>query len=100
MGKIVFLLKSTVYIFPNLWYNFVILFFFKCVLQTYPAEKNSIRNRVALLITNIKFTDERYNRNGAEKDEENMETLLTALGYEVVKHTNLTGKVLSFKKIL
>ncbi|XP_031152457.2 caspase-1-A-like [Sander lucioperca] len=62
--------------------------------KTYPAEKNSIRNRVALLITNIKFTDERYNRNGAEKDEENMETLLTALGYEVVKHTNLTGKAI------
>lgn len=51
-------------------------------------------NRVALLITNIKFTNEKLNRNGAEKDEENMEKLLKSLGYEVVKHTNLTGKVL------
>ncbi|KAF1394112.1 hypothetical protein PFLUV_G00023120 [Perca fluviatilis] len=25
--------------------------------KTYPADKNSIRNRVALLITNIKFTE-------------------------------------------
>ncbi|XP_056297035.1 caspase a-like isoform X2 [Pseudoliparis swirei] len=58
----------------------------------YPAAKNSMSNRVALLITNIKFTDEKFNRNGAEKDEENTEKLLTALGYEVVKHTNLTGK--------
>lgn len=48
---------------------------------------------MALLITNIKFTDEKLNRNGAEKDEENTEKLLRALGYEVVKHTNLTGKV-------
>ncbi|XP_054452409.1 caspase a-like [Anoplopoma fimbria] len=60
----------------------------------YPAPKKSISNRVALLITNIKFTDEQFNRNGAEKDEENMEELLTALGYEVVKHTNLTGKAI------
>ncbi|TNN29870.1 Caspase-1 [Liparis tanakae] len=58
----------------------------------YPAAKNSMRNRVALLITNIKFTDEKFNRNGAEKDEENTKELLTAMGYEVVKHTNLTGK--------
>jgi len=57
-------------------------------------------NRVALLITNIKFTDEKFNRNGAEKDEENTEKLLTALGYEVVKHTNLTGKVPSQKGTL
>lgn len=59
--------------------------------------KKSIGNRVALLITNIKFTNEKFNRRGAEKDEENMEKLLTVLGYEVVKHTNLTGKVL-YKK--
>lgn len=61
-----------------------------------------MRNRVALLITNIEFTNEQFNRNGAEKDEENMVKLLTSLSYEVVKHTNLTGKVLSeegkFKK--
>lgn len=52
---------------------------------------------MALLITNIKFTNERMNRYGADKDEENMEKLLTGLGYEVLKHTNLTGKVLCKK---
>ncbi|XP_045929205.1 caspase a-like isoform X2 [Micropterus dolomieu] len=61
----------------------------------YPAAKSSIRNRVALLITNIKFTNEKFNRRGAEKDEANMEKLLTSLGYEVVKHTNLTGKAIN-----
>ncbi|XP_074498304.1 caspase a-like isoform X5 [Sebastes fasciatus] len=60
--------------------------------EVYPAAEKSIRNRVALLITNITFTDKRSNRNGAEKDEEDMEKLLTGLGYEVVKYTNLTGK--------
>ncbi|KAM7413026.1 hypothetical protein PAMA_020418 [Pampus argenteus] len=58
----------------------------------YPVTESSMRSRVALLITNIKFTNEKLNRNGAEKDEQNMEKLLTVLGYEVVKHTNLTGK--------
>lgn len=37
------------------------------------------------------------NRYGADKDEESMEKLLTGLGYEVLKHTNLTGKVLCKK---
>ncbi|XP_034556905.1 caspase-1-like isoform X3 [Notolabrus celidotus] len=60
----------------------------------YPVTKDAIRSRVALLITNIKFTNSRYNRKGAEKDEENMEKLLKSLGYEVVKHTNLTGKAI------
>ncbi|KAJ4927777.1 hypothetical protein JOQ06_015579 [Pogonophryne albipinna] len=60
--------------------------------DTYPAAKGSMRHRVALLITNIKFTDMRLDRAGADKDEENMLKLLVALGYEVVKHTNLTGK--------
>ncbi|XP_053170229.1 caspase a-like, partial [Scomber japonicus] len=60
--------------------------------RVYTVTKNSIRHRVALLITNIEFTDEVMNRRGAEKDEDNMEKLLTALGYEVVKYTNLTGK--------
>uniref|UniRef100_A0A8C6WWG4 Caspase-1 n=1 Tax=Neogobius melanostomus TaxID=47308 RepID=A0A8C6WWG4_9GOBI len=58
----------------------------------YPVTSKSIKNRVALLITNITFADEKYNRRGAEKDEENMEELLSTLGYEVVKHTNLTAK--------
>lgn len=50
-------------------------------------------NRVALLITNIEFHDKRYSRQGAEKDEENMEILLTSLGFEVVRHRNCTGEV-------
>ncbi|KAI9538712.1 hypothetical protein NQZ68_012365 [Dissostichus eleginoides] len=60
--------------------------------DTYPAAENSIRHRLALLITNITFTDTSFNRKGADRDEENMDTLLVALGYEVVKHINLTGK--------
>uniref|UniRef100_A0A3Q3X3Z5 Uncharacterized protein n=1 Tax=Mola mola TaxID=94237 RepID=A0A3Q3X3Z5_MOLML len=62
--------------------------------MVYCGTKESIANRVALLITNIKFTNEKKNRYGAEKDEENMKSLLTNLGYEVVKHTNLTGKAI------
>nr|WJN24709.1 caspase 1 [Lateolabrax maculatus] len=58
----------------------------------YPVTKESIGNRVALLITNITFTNERFNRNGAKKDEDNMDELLKGLGYEVVKYSNLTGK--------
>uniref|UniRef100_A0A8C6SQV7 Caspase 1 n=1 Tax=Neogobius melanostomus TaxID=47308 RepID=A0A8C6SQV7_9GOBI len=57
----------------------------------YPVTLKSIKNRVALLITNITFA-ELKNRPGAEKDEENMEKLLSTLGYEVVKHTNLTAE--------
>lgn len=48
---------------------------------------------MALLITNRNFVNEKLNRYGAEKDEENMEKLLTSLHYEVVKHRDLTGKV-------
>ncbi|XP_068172833.1 caspase a-like isoform X2 [Antennarius striatus] len=58
----------------------------------YPGTKESIGNRVALLITNIKFANKKGNRNGAEKDEQNMKNLLTGLGYEVVNHTDLTGE--------
>ncbi|XP_053176711.1 caspase a-like [Scomber japonicus] len=60
--------------------------------STYTVTKETIRSRVALLITNIEFTDKEKIRKGADKDEENMEKLLKALGYEVVKRTNLTGK--------
>uniref|UniRef100_A0A8C6SR60 Uncharacterized protein n=1 Tax=Neogobius melanostomus TaxID=47308 RepID=A0A8C6SR60_9GOBI len=59
--------------------------------KIYPVTLKSIKNRVALLITNITFA-ELKNRPGAEKDEENMEKLLSTLGYEVVKHTNLTAE--------
>lgn len=55
--------------------------------------RDTLKNRVALLITNITFVDERRSRHGAEKDEENMDTLLSSLGYEVVRYTNLTSKV-------
>lgn len=48
---------------------------------------------MALVITNITFKNQASNRRGAEKDEENMEMLLKGLGYEVVKHRDLTGKV-------
>ncbi|XP_076590404.1 caspase a-like isoform X2 [Chaetodon auriga] len=60
----------------------------------YPASKHSIKNRVALLITNITFANEKLNRIGAEEDQKNMEKLLTSLGYEVVKHLDLTGKAI------
>lgn len=60
--------------------------------HVYPVSKESIRNRVALLITNIEFTVPTLNREGAAKDEENMEKLLTSLEYEVVKYRNLTAK--------
>uniref|UniRef100_A0A3B5MA40 Caspase a n=1 Tax=Xiphophorus couchianus TaxID=32473 RepID=A0A3B5MA40_9TELE len=52
----------------------------------------SLRSRVALLITNRNFANERLTRKGAEKDEENMEKLLRSLGYEVVKHNDLTAQ--------
>ncbi|XP_016518359.1 caspase a isoform X1 [Poecilia formosa] len=60
--------------------------------EVYCVTEDNYRNRVALLITNIKFSDEKLDRHGAEKDEENMEKLLQSLGYEVVKWQNLTGK--------
>ncbi|KAG8001967.1 Caspase-1 [Nibea albiflora] len=62
--------------------------------DNYPVTGYSFSNRVALLITNIEFTNTQFNRNGAEKDEENMEKLLRGLGYEVVKHKNLTAKAI------
>ncbi|XP_060928948.1 caspase a-like [Limanda limanda] len=60
----------------------------------YPVTKDNFRNRVALLITNIKFKLKTLDRHGAEKDEENAEKLLTGLGYKVVKYTNLTAKAI------
>ncbi|XP_056905593.1 caspase a-like [Takifugu flavidus] len=60
----------------------------------YPGTREAINNRVALVITNITFMNQCLNRKGAEKDEENMETLLKGLGYEVVKYRNLTGRAI------
>ncbi|XP_016374880.1 caspase-1-A-like [Sinocyclocheilus rhinocerous] len=57
----------------------------------YLPTSRSRRKGSALLITNIEFDNPEYNRRGADKDEENMEWLLTALGYSVEKHRNLSG---------
>jgi caspase 1 len=51
------------------------------------------RKRLALLINNVEFDDKNMLRRGAEKDEENVERLLRDLGYDVVKHRNLSGQV-------
>ncbi|XP_048051507.1 caspase b-like [Megalobrama amblycephala] len=61
--------------------------------ESYIPKDKSQRKRLALLITNIKFSVKEYNRDGAERDEENMKWLLEALGYRVEKYTNLTGQV-------
>jgi len=61
--------------------------------QVYIPKDKSQRRRLALLITNIHFKDSSYDRDGAERDHENMEWLLTALGYRVEKYTDLTGEV-------
>ncbi|XP_061575445.1 caspase a-like [Cololabis saira] len=60
--------------------------------DVYKVTKTSYRNRVALLITNITFSNASWNRNGAEVDHKNMERQLSSLGYEVVTYTNLTGE--------
>ncbi|KAM9359482.1 caspase-1-A-like [Symphorus nematophorus] len=59
-------------------------------IDIYPVTKKSFGSRVALLITNLRFNYYLPTRHGAEVDEENMDKLLRALGYEVVKYTNLT----------
>ncbi|KAM4742069.1 caspase a-like [Anableps anableps] len=58
----------------------------------YTVSYESLRSRVALLITNRNFANTRLTRKGAEKDEENMEKLLKSLGYELVKYNDLTAK--------
>ncbi|CAB1347811.1 unnamed protein product, partial [Coregonus sp. 'balchen'] len=42
----------------------------------------------------VEFDDKTLLREGAEKDEENIERLLRDLGYDVVKHENLSGQEL------
>ncbi|ROL51989.1 Caspase-1-B [Anabarilius grahami] len=59
--------------------------------EIYVPKDKSQRKRLALLITNIQFKHISC-RPGAERDEENMEWLLTALGYRVEKYTNLSGE--------
>lgn len=63
--------------------------------EVYIPTSRSQRKGLALLITNIKFDNKDGNRDGAEKDEENMEWLLRALGYSVEKHTNLSGDAIN-----
>uniref|UniRef100_A0A3B3VE98 Caspase-1-like n=1 Tax=Poecilia latipinna TaxID=48699 RepID=A0A3B3VE98_9TELE len=60
--------------------------------DVYAVSDVSLRSRVALLITNRNFANPSLTRKGAEKDEENMEKLLRSLGYEVVKHNDLTAQ--------
>ncbi|XP_066535011.1 caspase a-like [Hoplias malabaricus] len=60
--------------------------------NVYPVLDKSKRKRLALLINNVEFHSADMKRNGALRDEENMEKLLRALGYHVVKHSNLSGK--------
>ncbi|CAM4453343.1 unnamed protein product [Leuciscus chuanchicus] len=64
-------------------------------ITVYIPKDKSQRKRSALLITNIRFKHSEYNRAGAERDEENMEWLLTALGYRVEKYRDLTGQEIS-----
>ncbi|XP_041733782.2 caspase a [Coregonus clupeaformis] len=60
--------------------------------EVYVPMDKSGRKRLALLINNVEFDDENMLRRGAVKDEENMERLLSDLGYDVVKHRNLSGQ--------
>ncbi|XP_059407695.1 caspase b-like [Carassius carassius] len=61
--------------------------------DVYMPTSRSQRKGSALLITNIKF-DYIRDRKGAEIDEANMDWLLTALGYTVEKHRNLSGNAI------
>ncbi|KAL2081133.1 hypothetical protein ACEWY4_022986 [Coilia grayii] len=56
-----------------------------------PLDKSG-RKRLALLINNVKFDNGAMLRRGAEKDEERMESLLKGMGYDVIKHRDLSGK--------
>ncbi|KAM6933278.1 caspase a-like [Xenentodon cancila] len=63
--------------------------------EVYSVTKDSYKNRIALLITNMTFSNKRMNREGAEVDHGNMKKMLTNLGYEVVTYTNLTGQAIN-----
>ncbi|XP_045075859.1 caspase a-like isoform X2 [Coregonus clupeaformis] len=60
--------------------------------EVYVPMDKSGRKRLALLINNVEFDVKNMLRLGAVKDEENMERLLSDLGYDVVKHRNLSGQ--------
>uniref|UniRef100_A0A3B4EY08 Caspase family p20 domain-containing protein n=1 Tax=Pundamilia nyererei TaxID=303518 RepID=A0A3B4EY08_9CICH len=61
--------------------------------QVYPVTKDSMSNRIALLINNIDFNGKMSKRNGAEQDQQAMLKLLGHLQYEVVLHQDLTAEV-------
>ncbi|XP_028821762.1 caspase-1-like [Denticeps clupeoides] len=60
--------------------------------DVYPPLDKLVRTRLALLINNVEFNRADLLRKGAEKDEEKMEALLKALGYEVLKYRNCSGQ--------
>uniref|UniRef100_A0A667Y569 Caspase a n=1 Tax=Myripristis murdjan TaxID=586833 RepID=A0A667Y569_9TELE len=53
--------------------------------EAYPVMPKSNRTRVALLINVRNFVNKKWIREGSEKDDAAMATLLTALGYRVVR---------------
>ncbi|XP_061916244.1 caspase a-like isoform X2 [Entelurus aequoreus] len=60
--------------------------------KIYPVTPESMKSRVALLITNITFRGDLTNLKGGVRDEQNMERLLQTFGYEVVKYRDCTAK--------
>ncbi|XP_049325106.1 caspase a-like [Astyanax mexicanus] len=58
--------------------------------EIYPVLDKGVRKRLALMINNVEF-DSGDKRFGAEIDEKNMEKLLKALGYDVVKYNDLSA---------
>lgn len=66
-------------------------FFFTKIYVT--MDKSSDRKRLAMIINNVEFRNTKYNRSGAEKDEESLRNLLDALGYDVIIMNNLSAEV-------
>ncbi|XP_054857796.1 uncharacterized protein LOC129344905 [Eublepharis macularius] len=62
--------------------------------EIYPVIQDmKMRTRLALIICNLEFESNNFpRRDGAEKDMEGMECLLTGLGYEVELKTNLCSE--------
>lgn len=60
--------------------------------------KDSMSNRIALLINNIDFNGKMPKRNGAEQDQQAMLKLLGHLQYEVVLHQDLTAEVVFYSQ--
>ncbi|XP_030608512.1 caspase-4-like isoform X2 [Archocentrus centrarchus] len=59
----------------------------------YPVTEKLRSRRIALLISNINFIDQRLTRHNANKDEEAMVNLLQTLGYEVERYRNLSAQI-------